>query len=47
MHHLSTVFQRLTGVKIDNAEDLEVVIPLYILFTKQDRGQTLTQNKVL
>ena len=32
MHHLSIVFLKINGVKIDNAEDLDVVMPMYNLF---------------
>ena len=31
MLHLSIVFQKINGVKIDNAEDLDIVIPMYNL----------------
>ena len=31
MHHLSIAFQKINGVKIDNAEDLDVVMPMYNL----------------
>ena len=31
MHHLSTAFQNFNGIQIDNAEDLDVVMPMYNL----------------
>ena len=31
MLYLSTTFQKINGVKIDNAEDLHVAMPLYNL----------------
>ena len=39
-HHLSTVFQN--GVQIDNAEDLDVVMPMYNLleYSKNYRKTT-------
>ena len=43
MHHLSIVFQKLKiGVKIDNAEDLDVVMPMYNLleYSKNYRKTT-------
>ena len=32
MHHLLTAFLKINGEKIDNAEDLDVVMPKYNLF---------------
>ena len=29
MHHLSTAFQKINGVQVDNAEDLDVVMLMY------------------
>ena len=42
MYHLSIVFQKINGVKIDNAEDLDVVMPMYNLlqYSKNYRKTT-------
>ena len=42
MHHLLTVFQKINGVKIDNAEDLDAVMPMYNLpeYSKSYRKTT-------
>ena len=42
MHHLPIVFQKINGIKIDNAEDLGVVMPMYNLleYSKNYRKTT-------
>ena len=42
IHHLSTVFQQINGVKVDNAEDLDVVLLMYNLleYSKNYRKTT-------
>ena len=42
MHHLSTAFKKINGVQIDNAEDLDVVIPMYnfLQYSKNYRKTT-------
>ena len=44
MHHLSIVFQKLTVKKIDNAEDLDVVMRMYNLleYSKNYKKTTVT-----
>ena len=44
MHHLSIVFQKLTVQKIDNAEDLDVVMRMYNLleYSKNYKKTTVT-----
>ena len=42
MYHLLTRFQKINGVKIDNPEDLDVVMPMYNLleYSKNYRKTT-------
>ena len=41
-HHLSTVFQN--GVQIDNAEDLDVVMPMYNLLEYSKNYRKITDS---
>ena len=42
MYHLLTRFQKINGLKIDNPEDLDVVMPMYNLleYSKNYRKTT-------
>ena len=42
MHYLSIASQKFNGVKIDTAEDLDVVMPMYILLKSSKNYRTMT-----
>ena len=44
MHHLLTAFQKINGVQINNAEDLDVVMPMYNLLEYSKNYRKTTGN---
>ena len=49
MHHLLFVSQKINGIKIDNAEDLDVVMPMYNLleYSKNDKKRQVVYGIII
>ena len=44
MHHLSSAFQKINGIQIDNAEDLDFVMAMYNLLEYSKNYEKTTGN---